>query len=230
MQPYFFPYAGYYRLLAEADCFVILDSVQFPRRGRVHRCRVPGPGSTEEWLTLPMRKAPRDVRISDLEFAPDASDRLAWQLRHRPWMGHADTPLRRDLRALLADPGRDVTRFLEASLRLVVEALGLGCEILRSSALDLPEGRGAQDRIIGIVRQMGGTRYINAPGGRALYDAASFAAAGLDLRFLGDYGGGIFHMLPALFTLDPETIRQDILDNLCLSDAQGQPILKPSMS
>jgi hypothetical protein len=43
MQPYFFPYAGYFRLLQAADHFVLLDCVQFPRRGRVHRTQVPGP-------------------------------------------------------------------------------------------------------------------------------------------------------------------------------------------
>ena len=37
MQPYFVPYAGYFRLFAASDLFVIYDCVQFPRRGWVHR-------------------------------------------------------------------------------------------------------------------------------------------------------------------------------------------------
>ena len=37
MQPYFFPYLGYFRLFSQADEFVIYDCVQMPRRGRVHR-------------------------------------------------------------------------------------------------------------------------------------------------------------------------------------------------
>ena len=41
MQPYLFPYAGYFRLLSQVDEFVIYDCVQFPRRGRVHRTEVP---------------------------------------------------------------------------------------------------------------------------------------------------------------------------------------------
>ena len=35
MQPYFFPYAGYFRLFAHVDEFVIFDCVQFRRRGRM---------------------------------------------------------------------------------------------------------------------------------------------------------------------------------------------------
>jgi len=74
MQPYFYPYAGYFRLLAAAEIFVIFDDVQFPRRGRVHRCEVPRPvggsNSALEWLTLPLARQPRDTLIKDLASQP----------------------------------------------------------------------------------------------------------------------------------------------------------------
>src|SRR3979411_2469618 len=73
MQPYFIPYAGYFRLFAASDLFVIYDCVQFARRGWVHRNRLVDRGGTERWLTLPLQKAPRDVLIRDLRFAPDAA-------------------------------------------------------------------------------------------------------------------------------------------------------------
>lgn len=65
MQPYYYPYAGYFRLFASADLFVILDDVQFNRRGRVHRCEV-----NKKWFaTLPIKKTSRDeTRIMDLEW------------------------------------------------------------------------------------------------------------------------------------------------------------------
>jgi hypothetical protein len=40
MQPYFLPFAEYFRLFAASDVFVLLDDVQFPRRGWVHRNRL----------------------------------------------------------------------------------------------------------------------------------------------------------------------------------------------
>lgn len=65
MQPYYYPYAGYFRLLAATDLFVILDDVQWNRRGRVHRCESKG-----EWIhTLPIKKTNRDsTMIKDLEW------------------------------------------------------------------------------------------------------------------------------------------------------------------
>ena len=86
MQPYFFPYGGYFRLFAAVDQFVVFDCVQFPRRGRVHRSQVPGPGGGREWLTLPLARQPRDVRICDLAFASDARDRFDRSLERYPWL------------------------------------------------------------------------------------------------------------------------------------------------
>src|SRR5215207_8721062 len=84
MQPYFIPYAGYFRLFAASDLFVIYDCVQFPRRGWVHRNRLPDATGQESWLTLPLAKAPRDVRIRDLRFSADADQILADRMRRIP--------------------------------------------------------------------------------------------------------------------------------------------------
>ena len=52
-----------------------------------------------------------------------------------------------------------------------------------------------QDRILEIVRLLGGTHYVNAPGGRDLYDAAEFERRGIELRFLPPFAGRTNSML-----------------------------------
>ncbi len=209
MQPYFFPYAGYYRLLAASDVFVILDNVQFPRRGRVHRSALPG---EKRWITLPLASAPRDTLICEMRLACDAAERLRPQLRRLPVPIRTDTPLRRRIVELLEAPEGDLVPYLEKSLRIMAEALGFGCRICRSSNLDLPEGLVAQDRIIEIVRSLGGDRYVNAPGGAALYDHASFLRFGIELAFLTDYVGRHRHVFPAIFETDTADLRADIIE------------------
>src|SRR3954469_8726601 len=81
MQPYFIPYAGYFRLFAASDLFVIYDCVQFPRRGWVHRNKLADASGVERWLTLPIAKAPRDVRIHELRFSHDAREAMAERMR-----------------------------------------------------------------------------------------------------------------------------------------------------
>jgi hypothetical protein len=211
MQPYFYPYAGYFRLFAAVDEFVVFDCVQFPRRGRVHRCQVPAPGGGEEWLTLPLQPAPREVLIRDLRFAADARAEFDRRLARHAWLGAARGATAERVRAHLHAPLDDVVDYLEAGLRLVGDVLGFAPRMRRSSSLAIDPSLHAQDRIIAIAKACGATDYVNPPAGRALYAPEAFVAADLRLHFLPDYDGPHAHLLPALLTHAPEALRADVL-------------------
>jgi hypothetical protein len=211
MQPYLYPYAGYFRLLAEADEFVILDCVQFPRRGRVHRCQVPGPDGREEWLTLPLATQPRSTLIRDLVFADDARAELDRRLDRLRWLAEGTGPAAARVRAQLHSPLSSVAHFLEDGLRLVASLLELPARISRSSDLDIDPSLRRQERILAIARAKNATDYLNAPGGHGLYDAQAFASAGVRLHFQDEYRGRFMHLLPALAAQDPAQLRADVL-------------------
>lgn len=216
MQPYFFPYAGYYRLLAAADRFVILDCVQFPRRGRVHRCEVPGPAGAAEWLTLPLARQPREIVIRDLAFAPDADAEFARRLARHRWADAARMAAPGTESAALAGVLRigavSVADYLQAQLVLSARLLGLKARILRSSALAVSAGLCGQDRILALAQAAGASVYINAPGGRALYDPAAFSRAGIELSFLPPWRGARLSVLPELLAGRANILRQEILE------------------
>jgi len=219
MQPYFFPYAGYFRLLAAADTFVIFDDVQFPRRGRVHRCEIPGPGGAPEWLTLPLARKPRDTSIENLAFAANARAVLDRRLARLPWLADARGPWAERLRAHLYGPLDDVVGFLQDGIVLAAEALNLRPRLLRSSSLGIDRRlRGAQ-RVIAIVQALNGRTYINASGGRALYHASAFERRGLELKFLVPYPGPTGSILPTLVSGDLAALRAEIRQTTRLADA-----------
>lgn len=209
MQPYFLPYAGYYRLLQAVDLFLVFDCVQFLRRGRIHRCELPGAA----WLTLPLAAAPRETRIDAMRLAPDARARFDERLAALPWIAAATGPAADTVRGWLAAPldDRPLADLLVEQLRAVASLLGLPARIERSSALALDPALRGQERVIAAVRAVGGRHYVNAPGGRALYAPEAFAAAGLTLSFLTPYGGQFRHLLPALLAEDPARIAEDIV-------------------
>lgn len=211
MQPYFFPYGGYYRLLACADRFVILDCVQFPRRGRVHRCEVAAPAGGLEWLTLPLARQPRDVLIRDLAFAEGAAEEMTRRLARHRWVATAGGAAAEAVRGALGVRAGPIVDYLEAQLRLVAGLLGLPATIMRSSGFGLPPGLTGQERIIALVRAAGGTAYVNAPGGRGLYDAAAFSRAGLALGFLPPWTGGGGSILPDLLAGRMADLRTEII-------------------
>ena len=55
MQPYFFPYIGYFPLINAVDEFVIYDNIQFSKKRWFHRNRILENGK-DEYITLPLKK------------------------------------------------------------------------------------------------------------------------------------------------------------------------------
>jgi hypothetical protein len=219
MQPYFLPYAGYFRLFHQVDEFVIYDCVQFPRRGRVHRTEVPGPSGATEWLTLPLAYQSRESRIMDLRFAADARERFDERLARLSWLGSSQGPGAARIRDLLQAPFDGVVDFLERGLRTVCELLGLPFVVTRSSWLGIPPSIRGQDRVIAVAVARGATRYVNAPGGLDLYDAAAFERHGIELRFLAPYDGRHRFLLADLVAGEPAEIAADVRATSRLIDA-----------
>jgi hypothetical protein len=207
MQPYFMPYAGYFRLFAEADLFVIYDCVQFPRRGWVHRNQFTTAQGERDWLTLPLRKAPQQVLIRDLAFVADATKRLQDAVRRFPALqAHGTHPL---MQAVL-QPGGMLVDYITRLLAQSCALLRLPFVTCMSSSLAIDPTLHGQDRIIAIARAMGATHYLNLPGGRALYDAEAFSHAGLELRFLPDYKGNYASLLERILLEDADALGKDI--------------------
>ena len=209
MQPYFVPYAGYFRLFAATDLFVIYDCVQFPRRGWLHRNQLPDARGRADWLTLPLAKAPRDVLIRDLAFSEDAEALMNERLRHFSFPQDMN-PAFSDFLANVSIFGQSPVDYLTRQLEHTAALLGLPWRVLRSSSLAIGEEFRGQDRILEIIRRIGADRYVNAPGGRALYQAEVFAARGIELRFLTDYTGPNWSILWRLATEDAATIGAEI--------------------
>jgi hypothetical protein len=222
MQPYFLPYAGYFRLFAATDLFVIYDCVQFPRRGWVHRNRLVDAAGKERWLTLPLAKAPQQALIRDLRFSSNAADVLSERLRSFAVLAHAPRSA-----SPIMDALRDVTgtpvAYIERLLNRVVAYLDLPWNVVRSSSLEVPESFRGQDRIIEIVRRLGAREYVNAPGGRHLYDSGAFSRAGIELRFLSDYSGPNASILARILSEEPHALAKDIR-----ASARGHAPLGPA--
>jgi len=211
MQPYFFPYAGYFRLFAHVDQFVIFDCVQFRRRGRMHRTELPGSEGRVQWLTLPMAYSPRETLIRDVAFVDGARAIFDERLRPFDWIRNAPGEAAQTLRSHLYGPMGSFSDFLEQGLRLAAGLLDLDVKFSRSSELEISSDLAGQDRVLAILQRLGAAHYINLPGGRMLYDPAAFAQAGIQLTFLPDYNGPHMHMLHALMTSDLSVLRQDVV-------------------
>ena len=67
MQPYIFPYLGYFQLINSVDTFVILDDVNYITRGWINRNKIMVNGA-EKYITIPLEKQSQNKLICDHYF------------------------------------------------------------------------------------------------------------------------------------------------------------------
>ncbi len=77
MQPYFFPYVGYFQLINYADTFVLFDVVQYKRHAWINRNKVLRQEEGWDYVTLPLKKHGRDTLIKDIKLSNNKDWRQA---------------------------------------------------------------------------------------------------------------------------------------------------------
>src|SRR5690554_1040537 len=75
MQPYLFPYLGYFQLIHAVDLFVIYDDVAFIKQGYINRNSILSRGQPLRF-TLPVPGASSNRKICELHYAEDAGKLL----------------------------------------------------------------------------------------------------------------------------------------------------------
>lgn len=207
MQPYFFPYVGYFQLIQAVDKIILHDGVDYIKKGWMNRNRLRHPSGEVYYITAPVRDGglARPIREVQTAEEPRWRGRLLAQVHHdyrrAPYYGEVFALLERAL--ALDTPS--LARLNARAIALICEYLALPTQIAPdASAYDgierelraLPEDPSppapgealAPDRkslrILKICQQEGATGYVNAIGGQALYDQAVFARHGVELRFI----------------------------------------------
>lgn len=186
MQPYYLPYIGYFQLMAEVDTFVVLDDVQYIRRGWINKNRVLLKGEIKHF-SIPLQKAPRSTLIKHIRLAEEVTHtqrKFIEMLRH----AYAQSPGWEQLLQLMEPLSH--ARAGEALLPLLLDSLDQLCDRLQirpqlhlASNIDLPPMSGVE-RILALCKALGADTYINLPGGQKLYQASAFQAEGIKLRLL----------------------------------------------
>jgi hypothetical protein len=185
MQPYFFPYIGYFQLMDAVDVFVFYDDAQYMKGGWVNRNRILLDG-TPAWWTFPIVRD--DYRLSIRERCYARTPEQVRSLLGKLEGAYREAPHFDAARSLVADyllhDEPLVSGFNQSVLADLASRLGMRSRLIASSTIDHNRSLGGQDRVIELCRRLGATRYLNASGGRALYDACAFAAAGMELGFV----------------------------------------------
>ncbi len=67
MQPYFFPYIGYFQLIKSVDKYILYDNLNFIKYGWINRNNVIVKKSGKTWITVPLKSKSSFIKIKDTE-------------------------------------------------------------------------------------------------------------------------------------------------------------------
>lgn len=182
MQPYLFPYLGYFQLIQATNIFVVYDDVNFIKGGWINRNYIIG-NSDKHRITLPLIGASPNKLINQIEIS--SQQKILQTIRHNYRKAPQFEAVYPVLVEILSQKTDNLAVFLDYQLRYLCSYLGIERKIwiVSSDIKKDPELRG-EDRVLAICEELGGTHYINMPGGKHLYKSLHFSKRGLQLSFL----------------------------------------------
>lgn len=187
MQPYFFPYLGYFELIEKTDIWVIFDSVKYNARSWMTRNRILHPDNGDQYIGVPVVKAPFGTRLRDVILVdkPKAQQKIERQLahyrKHAPYFDEATHVVRQAFSQSTGDRLVDINI---STLKSVCDYLGIFFAPISYILPNLEDNIAhAGQWALKISEYFNATEYINPPGGRMLFDPLEWRRTGISLRF-----------------------------------------------
>ena len=187
MQPYIFPYIGYFHLVNAVDAFVFYDNVNFRKKGFINRNNLLF-NNQRTRFTIPCKAISQNKKIN--EIALDLDSNRIKKLVLSIEQNYRKAPFFSDIFPMISDfflnyEKETISDMSMDSVKLVSTYLGLNTKFIESSK-NFAETTSLEreKRLISISKSLNATQYINPIGGMELYEKPSFAAHGLELQFV----------------------------------------------
>lgn len=184
MQPYFFPYIGYFQLIAAVDRFIFLDNVNHIKQGWIHRNRILI-NHSPAWLSLSLIKASQNRKISEINVNRDKKEderilkTIMMNYKKAPYFSEVFPLFER----IFSRSETNLATFLNQSIVDICEALEISTEFSSSSLHPEFVNHKGEDKILAICKKTNASIYINPPGGTDLYSEQRFSEENISLVF-----------------------------------------------
>lgn len=186
MQPYFFPYIGYFQLINSVDKFVIYDDAQYEKGGWVNRNRILVNGK-DSMFVLRIKKDNFKLKINE-RFLIDNFKYINNKLLKSIQLSYTKAPFYKDVINLLSNTlqyeEQNLSKFIINSLIEICKYLDINTEILISSQLQNNFSIKGREKVIYLNKILKSNTYINSIGGTKLYSKDIFKQNNIDLYFI----------------------------------------------
>ena len=186
MQPYIFPYIGYFQLINEVDKFVFYDDVNYIKKGWINRNRILV-NNEAKLFTAPVLKASQNRLINEIELGIE--DKWFTQFYSTLEQNYKKAPNYESVLALIKtifnQPHKTISDLATTSIIHISNHIGIAT-VFELSSLNYAKTKGMDkaDRLIEITKINDAQNYINPSGGKELYQKEYFLERGVNLLFI----------------------------------------------
>lgn len=210
MQPYFFPYLGYFSLINYVDKWVVFDPVQYMRKGWINRNRVIKMGGGDKYIGITVEKHHQQTLIKDIKIntSLDWKGQIIRNLDYYKKIAPYYNETIELLNSCFEFEGDSIVNFNAFCLEKTCNYLSIPFEYEIYSEMEInhnPAGHPGE-WALWISKALGASEYVNPSGGRDIFNKNQFEENGIELKFLDSiiepYNQGGIEFLPSLSILD----------------------------
>ena len=186
MQPYIFPYIGYFQLISAADVFVFADDLNYIKGGWINRNKILLENKAS-LMSFPCLKKSQNKLIYEVQIEMESKAYLKNLLTIK--RAYIKAPYFKEVFPLIElcfnGNFKNIAELASFSVVSVSKYLGLKTDFLyTTTSFGHTKGQEKSNRLINITKELGSSQYINPIGGKDLYDPHYFASHGVKLNFL----------------------------------------------
>lgn len=211
-QPMFFPWVGMFEQIRLANTYVHYGDVQFSKGSFTNRVQIKTAQGIK-WLTVPLQDVSLGQSIDEVRI----NARTDWRTRHMDMLkqAYAEAPYRKDMLALVESvyqyQGDSIGMLSRLSMEACCNYFGLDAGRRYIDVRQLGIGGSSSQRVLDIVKALGGADYITGLGARNYLDHRLFEDAGIAVEYM-DYQKSPYPQLHGEFT--PYVSILDLIANL----------------
>ena len=185
MQPYLFPYIGYFQLINAVDKFILLDDVNFKKGGWINRNSLLI-NNTRGRFTVPLQQSSSFRAINELFI----DDNTKWKIKliKTVSQNYKNSPYYSlffpILEKIINSETKKISDLIFISIIEINQYLNLSTPIEKASLIYKNQSLKGQERLVDICEQEKADQYINAIGGQQLYDPEYFDRNNIKLNFI----------------------------------------------
>lgn len=184
MQPYFFPYIGYWQLINAVDKYVVYDDVTYIKGGWISRNNILL-NNSKHMLTLPLVSPSSFKKINEIDITKEI--KMKEKVIKTIKTAYLKAPYYKDIIPFierLFDSNTNIAMLNYNAILEINNYLEITTEVLLSSAIEKDNSLKGQDKVLHINKVLGADIYINAIGGKKLYSKDKFEEKNIKLFFL----------------------------------------------